>query len=94
MTTHKNGLKNGVDHLSSVRGMLTVRVSKARRKLTGARAEIGFLTGKVTTHKRSAEEAKWRASHVQYELDGAHARVFQLTSPETRRQEQVDRIAR
>lgn len=71
LTAQLDRLSDEVDHISSVRGMLSVEMKKDGRELTRARAEIICLAGQVTTHKRSAEKAERPWNYVQYELDGA-----------------------
>lgn len=86
----RDRLENEVDRLSSVRESSSVEVKKERMQLTGRRAEVGPRTGQGTTHKRSTGEVEQREKDVQYKLDGALARVAQLTSRDTRRQKQSE----
>lgn len=94
MTSYRDRQSDEVDHLFSMNGALPIGVSRARRELISARTAIELLTGQVMTHERSAEEMGRCLNDVQYEVDGARAKDTQLTSRETRHQEQVVRIAR
>lgn len=91
-TTHRYRLGVGVDWLSSNQNALGTEFSRTPLQLAAVKTELRIVSEQLTQQKTEKEDVEQKKTDVQYELDGAKARIRQFLSHESCAQAGVDRI--